>query len=610
MENENLLRTGRSAQPGKRGRSRLRANRRGSVTLLVAASLPPLLLAGIFAIDEARIRVAEARLQSAADAAALTAARDINRLNSSDANEKKAAQDNIDAVLAANYNGGAPSSPSGGAKPKTWQDVRVTQPNPGQVRVQASVTVTPLLSGLGISGTSVWPKGPTTVTRVATANRTGTGIELALVFDVTLSMQQSDGTVLPDGSRPSRIAAARDAALRLTSVLYGGAATKNRGGENVTTQESLYISVVPYNVAVNIGSEYTGWLSSAGAPTYPSGHSWAGCVEARGNGFDVREDSPNSANPNTLFRRYYWASTYDSAQTSSGKHCTNAQDYDSNLACQGHNDWTAPADLQRKNHLVQLLGSRGASFGPNFMCPTLPVLPLTMRRETVDAHINSLVGTAERPYPFSFGTALPAGLQAAWYTLSPSWQGMWRNHDHSSTVRPALPMAYGTEKMVKVMVLLSDGDNNWLSARSVLPAASLVRPENQRTELFYNTYGDLASNRLRIAVPGGEDEGTRSEAALASHYRTVQPRADAALDAMTRQTCAAIKQAGITIYTVGLGVAETAHRRLLEDCASTPTQEDVKKGITSYYIHTNNAGDLSGAFTHIANQLTNLRLVQ
>ena len=39
MEDENLLRTGRSAQPGKRGRSRLGANRRGSVTLLVAASL-------------------------------------------------------------------------------------------------------------------------------------------------------------------------------------------------------------------------------------------------------------------------------------------------------------------------------------------------------------------------------------------------------------------------------------------------------------------------------------------------------------------------------------------------------------------------------------------
>ncbi|MBD0275034.1 MAG: hypothetical protein ICV73_24295, partial [Acetobacteraceae bacterium] len=214
-----------------------------------------------------------------------------------------------------------------------------------------------------------------------------------------------------------------------------------------------------------------------------------------------------------------------------------------------------------------------------------------MRKETVEAHIRSMVGTAERPYRFSSGASVASGLQAAWYTLSPKWQGLWRNHDHPSTQRPALPLPYKPEDSIKAMILLSDGDNNWLSARGALSASRLVRPENRQTELFYNTYGNLASNRLGISVPGvpsggaaGGDGGggggggapVRTEAQLASDYRTVRPRADAALDDATRRTCEKIKEAGIKIWAVGLGVMELAHRRLMEDCVSTPDNEDRK----------------------------------
>ena len=590
-------------------------NRRGSASLLVAVGVVPVLLtAGIWAIDSTRDGIAQARLQQAIDAAAIAVARDPDK-----ANRDKTAK----AILEGYYYGG------GGHGTLIIPEKPTSEPIPGQVQVQASVQVKSLLSGIAISGFIGGSRDPKVIAARGTAQSSGIGIELALVFDVTGSMLVSDGTTLPDGTRPTRIVAARDAALKLTERLYSGSTTTKIDGQDVTTKENLYISVVPYNIAVNIGTEYTKWLSPVGTPTYSHGHTWAGCVEARRGGYDLRDESPNTATRDTMFRRYFWPSTYNSRNTSSNGSCTTAQDYDSNRACQGNNDWTAPADLQRNNHLLKAWGSR-ASFGPNLMCPNVSVLPLTMSKQTVEAHINSLVGTASRPYSFSSGTAVSSGLQVGWYTLSPHWQGMWRNHDHRNTQRPALPLPYKAKDTVKVMVLLSDGDNNWSSARGTLTgsrAAGLVRPENRQTELYYNTYGNLSTNRLNISIPGvsttsgggddddddggdDDDDGprVRTEAQLASDYRVVRPRADAALDTATLRTCAKIKESGVIVYVVGLGVAADSHRRLMENCASTPSAEDLQKGITSYYIHTENLGGLSEAFTHIANRLTNLRL--
>ena len=85
-------------------------NKRGSVSLLVGATIPIALVAGVFAIDAARVWVAKARLQTALDAAALTAARDMD---SPDRDK------NTRAVLAASYNGGAPLAP--GQSTNGWE---------------------------------------------------------------------------------------------------------------------------------------------------------------------------------------------------------------------------------------------------------------------------------------------------------------------------------------------------------------------------------------------------------------------------------------------------------------------------------------------------------
>jgi hypothetical protein len=50
------------------------------------------------------------------------------------------------------------------------------------------------------------------------------------------------------------------------------------------------------------------------------------------------------------------------------------------------------------------------------------------------------------------------GLVWGWRTLSPRWQGEWL-HSDGSTVSPDRPSMEGN----KVLVLLTDGQNDWIS---------------------------------------------------------------------------------------------------------------------------------------------------
>uniref|UniRef100_UPI00190F7A5C hypothetical protein n=1 Tax=Klebsiella pneumoniae TaxID=573 RepID=UPI00190F7A5C len=81
-----------------------------------------------------------------------------------------------------------------------------------------------------------------------------------------------------------------------------------------------------------------------------------------------------------------------------------------------------------------------------------------------------------------------------------------------------------------VVVLLSDGDNNWQGPNDVLPGS-------RHNELLYGAYGRLADNRLPITPS-------------TSSISTTMARADAALDARTAALCTAMKAApyNITIY--------------------------------------------------------------
>ena len=186
--------------------------------------------------------------------------------------------------------------------------------------------------------------------------RQTTGMELALVMDNTGSMWNSDTATNLTGTP---FAAMRDAALNLVDIIYGE--------ENEL--DNVWVSLVPYVAAVNIGPSRTGWLDASDTPTKAStgssdythfrpsatGGAWKGCVMARAYPWDT-DDSTPSEHP---FRSFFYPKTST----------------DNNYT------WTTINDSHT--------GTNQARKSPNLGCGT-PITPLTKSRSTIDAGINAM----------------------------------------------------------------------------------------------------------------------------------------------------------------------------------------------------------------------------
>lgn len=263
-------------------RQRFRREEQGSVAIIFALALLPMLgLAGM-AIDYAVNINARARARAAVDATALALARLPSSTGDADLVAKS--KDTITASLGGTGIDG----------------LAVTT-----ARVGGDITVT-------VTGTT-----PTSMTRlmgfrslplrvVGTSTRALTGLEIALVLDNTGSMAGTKLTNL------------KSAATDLVTKLYAKA--------DPTLPGSLKIGVVPFNMTVNVGPGYLGsdWLdmyaeSSVHKQTFNAGEternrfnlfkamnkSWAGCVEARPMPNDVRDTAPTRAVPDTLYVPYF-----------------------------------------------------------------------------------------------------------------------------------------------------------------------------------------------------------------------------------------------------------------------------------------------------------------
>lgn len=85
-----------------------------------------------------------------------------------------------------------------------------------------------------------------------------------------------------------------------------------------------------------------------------------------------------------------------------------------------------------------------AQFPATWSCPSATITPLTGDRGELTSEINK--------YSASGATAGHIGIGWGWYMLSPDWNGIW----------PAAskPAAYGTKDLIKVMVVMTDGEFN------------------------------------------------------------------------------------------------------------------------------------------------------
>jgi hypothetical protein len=159
------------------------------------------------------------------------------------------------------------------------------------------------------------------------------------------------------------------------------------------------------------------------------------------------------------------------------------------------------------------------------------------------------------------GTMANIGLVWGWRALSPDWRGLWRYAD-AGPISADLPLDHDERYMSKVIVLMTDGDNQWY--------------KNDYTAYRYPDDGMLAGTSV---------------------------------DDRMLEACELLKQDGIVVYTITFGSGvNSSTSDLYRQCASDPDQNVYFPG--RKYFDAPTGADLRAAFGAIGGQLTELRLVQ
>ena len=525
---------------------------RGNVALLFAFSLIPLLIGVGVAVDYGRALIVRERMNDAADAAALA----IGSWPGLTQDELKIkAQQFFDA----NY----PPTSLG-----TVGKLNVNFIGDEKITVTVSGMVpTTFMQLANINSVDVGA--------ASTINKKERNIELVLVLDTTGSM------------KGSKLTAMKSAAKKMVETLFDGK----------STSDTLKIAVVPYSVAVNIGSDKldSGWLdkatySSGNASSHPLafedldktngmsalelykkiGKSWTGCVRERdGSAYELTDAPPTSGTPASLFVPYFAPDEPDDPDQSGVKaSCSSNSSYDgdynnsyladgsiSSVTCvKGPTSPKANSDNNKRQcNTAKYKSFTCSGQGPDYNCPpsNSKITPMTNTKNTITNAIDALAANGN--------TVIPAGLLWGWRVLSPA-----SPFTEGST--------YTDEKWVKAIVLLTDGEND------------VGQGGNGIDESVYNAFGYAKNGHL------GNTNGSN---------------ANATLDAKTLTVCSAIKNVikdpdkAIRLYTIGFQVS-SASQTLLKSCASKPDM--------FYNSPTND--QLAAIFQDIAQGLSELRIAQ
>jgi Flp pilus assembly protein TadG len=589
-----------------------RLGRRGNIAVMTALLGVP--LAGFvgLATDGARAWVLQSRLYTALDAAALAMARNVG---------VPAATRDAEAagMFWANFGvnpaqGQSQAAAIGGTRRAFMGSDAVFDPpvqlDSGTIRVSATAAIPAYFTRL-LGFTELRARA------VSEARRADLGLELALVLDVTGSMDTGCSTpsnrtgpncgFTPVPRQPNQVVNGRNsnidllrlAAADLVNVLYG----------DRETVPNLWVSMVPYTTTFNIGPNRVDWLDPSARATLTADFSpttWRGCVEAR-RGYpgapadgDLMDYSPAEA----PFRPFLYRSTL-------GDYTLNGN------PVPGDNDWARllwTTNTVGQNAITEdfQLWRGNSQVGPNVGCPRARVLPLTASKTTVLNAIEALEPS------FRGGTMGNLGLLGGWFTLSPRWRAAWNLGSAPPGQTTALPLDYNTRFMRKAVVMMTDGDNQWFDSPTGFPGSCSggVNTASFPTVATTNPPGPPgpAQHVFPVACPPGNQTGNvrlrpgaapiANNADYTGYGRRSDNRATPAdMNARFAQLCTTMKNQGIIIYTVVLNTAGTVNqgtRDLYQACASVPAN----------YFFVSQPNQLRPAFQQIGQQLANLRLVQ
>jgi Flp pilus assembly protein TadG len=236
---------------------------RGTIAVIFAFALLPLLLSVGVATDAARAYMVRTKLSYALDAAGLA----VGSSSGSIAQLTAIGQKFFDANF-----------PPGGVGIATAFGVTV---DGDKITVSATARVDTVF--MQIAG-----KDHIDVSTSAEITRSIRGLELAMVLDNTGSMTSNNN-----------IGAARDAANEMADILFG----------NFTVHPHLRVAVVPYSASVNVGSVAPTLVAAGSAYNPGSASGWKGCVVERA-GADAVADTNG-----VLWTRYIWATATDNSYT-------------------------------------------------------------------------------------------------------------------------------------------------------------------------------------------------------------------------------------------------------------------------------------------------------
>lgn len=502
--------------------TRLWQQQQGAALPLIGLGLFMMVAATGTAVDMSRLQIVQSRMTSALDNAGLAAGAVANSGDITAQTTK---------YFYANF-------PTGYLGTTVTSLTAVANANNTLITLNASGTVP--MTFLKVLGIQTMPVSAHS--EITLSNR---GMELALVLDITGSMWTNNNYLT-----------LRSAADSLVNILYG----------NNDVVDNLWVSVIPYVTAVNIGNHHQSWLTSYNAALYPANYPtgaaykyapmnlpWKGCVEERVSPKDITDDPPLATDASTRFPMYFWPDTVSTQ--------------DNNWIDDNNGSITIRETVNYAD-----TGSSGG-LGPNISCGDR-LLPFTSSKTTVLSKIDGL-------YPWrKSGTASSTGMAWAWRVLSPKWRGLWDHELVNGAV--VLPHEYNTALMDKVVVIETDGSNTLYDSISADP--------------FYTDYG--AYGRLNTTANGGRPDFNTTNTATAVTI----------INNKTLSICNAMKAQGIIIYTItfGLGSSATdnAARTMWSACATKP----------EYYFDANSqvSGavqvDLQNAFKQIGDSLANLRI--
>lgn len=416
--------------------------------------------------------------------------------------------------------------------------------------------------------------------------------EIALVLDTTGSMAYTGGT-------QTKMEAAKTAAKTFVDYMYTTGALPGH----------VRMSLVPFAASVAIPTAFrtASWLdTTALSPihwqyvTNPGGSNftsrlsiynkldntnadwaWAGCVESPPYPYNVQDDAVSTATPSSMIVPMFApdevssrASFRNDGNTYYYQDANNANSYIDDGSEFGTGSCRSDDSSQSKRFTQACKyrardNARSSMPGPNWGCTSRPLSLLGTAQATIKSEI-----TALRP---DGSTNVHEGFMWGWRTISPT-------SVFSGQSSP--PVAYGTLNYNKIIVLMTDGTNQWLSNSDVIGKS------------YYSAYGyfrnadgtDATTTNSRLK-PG------RSNLSTSDHGR-------AAIDELLAVACTNAKAKGVQIYTVGFSTPtdpiDAQGLSLLSNCATA----------SDYAFVANDANAVISAFQKIAQGIGQLRITR